>query len=316
MRFIDADAVATALPYPALIDALQQAFCDQITMPVRHHHTVPVPAEPDATLLLMPAWKEGGALGVKVATVAPGNGARNLPAVQSLYILTSATTGVPLAILDGGEITNRRTAAASALAARFLAAPDASHLLMVGTGRLAPHLIAAHASVRPLRHVTIWGRDPHKTSALAQQIAPLGLSVTTTDSLASAVQQADIISCATLSQTPLVCGSWLRPGQHLDLVGGFTPLMREADDECITRARVFVDTRAGACKEAGDITQPLHAGILSEADIAADLYELSQGHHAGRKNSAEITLFKSVGCALEDLAAAQLAYQSCAKTTF
>lgn len=304
MQLIDAEKVRARLDWPGLLTALETMFRQGCTMPVRHHHTVNVPGEADATLLLMPAWQSGAYIGVKIVNVMPGNALRGLPAVAASYLLADGRTGQMLALIDGGELTARRTAAASALAASYLARADAAHLLMVGTGRLAPNLIAAHASVRPLRQVTIWGRDPTKAAALAAAVRQTGLAAQATDALAEAAAQADIISCATLSTTPLLCGDWLRPGVHVDLVGGFRPDMREADDTAIRRASVFVDTRAGASQEAGDIVQPLASGVLAETAIVADLYALCRGEHNGRRSAEEITLFKSVGAALEDLAAA------------
>lgn len=304
MQLINAEQVRTRLDWPGLLAALAAMFRQGCAMPVRHHHTVTVPGEADATLLLMPAWQSGAYIGVKIVNVMPGNATRQLPAVAASYLLADGRSGQMLALIDGGELTARRTAAASALAASYLARPDAAHLLMIGTGRLAPNLIAAHASVRPLRQVTLWGRDPAKAAALAAEISQTGLAVQVSEDLAQAAAQADIISCATLTTEPLLHGDWLRPGVHVDLVGGFRPDMREADDTTIRRARVFVDTRAGACKEAGDIVQPLASGVLTEAAIVADLYELSRGEKTGRQRADDITLFKSVGAALEDLAAA------------
>ena len=308
LPFLDAEAVRAATPWPALIATLREFFREGCVLPQRHHHTVEVPGERDATLLLMPAWRTGVALGVKVVTVVPGNDARGLPAVAGLYLLLSGTTGEPLALIDGAELTARRTAAASALAAGYLAREDARRMVMVGTGRLAPELVAAHASVRPtLREVGVWGRDPAKAEALAARLARgIGLAVTAAADLEAAVRDADLVSCATTSAQPLVRGAWLRAGAHLDLVGGFTPAMREADDEAVRRARVWVDTYEGATREAGDIVGPLASGALAREAIVGDLFGLCRGEAAGRSGPAEITLFKSVGTALEDLAAATL----------
>jgi len=310
MRFIDDDAVERRLELPRLIERLADAFRAESAVPVRHHHEIAVPGAVAGTLLVMPAWTLGGQLAVKLVTVFPDNARRSLPTVLAAVLLLSAETGVPLALVAGRALTVRRTAAASALAARHLARPDAAHLVMVGTGALAPALIAAHASVRPLRRVTVWGRDPAKARALAARLELPGVALAATEDLAGAVRAADIVSCATLSQEPLVAGDWLAPGAHLDLVGGFTPAMRETDDAAIRRAAVFVDTRAGATREAGDIVQPLASGLLTADAIRGDLYDLARGRVAGRRARDEITLFKSVGCALEDLAAAQLAYEA------
>ena len=312
MRIFDAAATAELLPWGAVVDALERGFRDGCEMPVRHHHGVAAPAgEPDATLLLMPAWTAGGYLGVKVATVFPGNASRGLGAVQASYLLASAVTGEPLALIDGLELTLRRTAAASALASKYLSRPDARRLLVVGTGNLAPHLAAAHAAVRPGLDVEFWGRRPEKALAASRSplLQGLGIATATAADLEAAARAADIVSTATLATEPLLFGDWLRPGLHVDLVGGFTPGMREADDEAVRRSTVFVDTRAGALVEAGDLTQPIESGALAPEDVAADLYELSRGEHAGRRNEGEITLFKSVGAALEDLFAAILLWE-------
>lgn len=313
MRFVDAAGIGRLLVYPDLIDALDAAFRSPVVTPVRHHHPIERGGEPNAMLLLMPAWDDmseavadDALIGIKIVTVVPGNAARAKPSVVGAYLLISGLTGEPLAVMDGTRLTLRRTAAASALAARHLARPDASRLVMVGAGALAPHLIEAHASVRPIREVAIWNHRPEKAEALAAALQGRPYTVTATADLEAALRGADIVSAATLSKAPLVRGAWLSPGTHVDLVGAFTPEMREADDEAVARSRVFVDTRAGATKEAGDIVQPIRSGVLREAGIVADLFELCRGEKTGRGSADEITLFKSVGTAIEDLAAARL----------
>lgn len=261
-------------------------------------------------MLLMPAWRGGGgAVGVKVAMVVPANSEKGLPTVSATYILSDGETGAPLAVLDGGELTARRTAAASALASGLVAARNSRRLLMVGTGRLAAHLVRAHATQRPIRHVAVWGRTSVKANALAESLRAEGLDAEATCDLASAVSDADIISCATLSREPLILGEWLRPGQHVDLVGAFTPDMRETDDRAIARSRVFVDTMDGAMAEAGDILIPIRAGTITADHIVGDLSDLVRGCCAGRREEDDITVFKSVGTALEDLVGAELAYE-------
>ncbi len=325
MRILNGDAVDAALDDRALIDRLDAMFRDGCEMPTRHHHTIAAPTGPgsaDATLLLMPAWTRGtaasgaGRVGIKVVTVFPDNGKRALPSIYGQYLLLDGATGEALALLDGSVLTKRRTACASGLAARYLARADAARLLVIGTGALAPHLARVHATVRPIDEIAIWGRRPEAAEALARDLSAslpsrLGRAVTVravTDR-AAAVAEADIISCATLSHGPLVEGAWLRPGQHLDLVGAFTPQMRESDDAAVRRARIYVDTRAGALKEGGDLVQPLAGGVIAPSDVIGDLHELARGQVAGRTagDATSITLFKSVGAALEDLAAAELA---------
>jgi len=308
MRIIQAAEVDAALDYESLVERLRQAFRRDITVPLRHHHSIEGDGE-TATLLLMPAWQAGRHIGIKLATVFPGNSAQGLPAVMGAYLLLDGRTGSPLALIDGPVLTARRTAAASALASSYLSRPDSERLLMVGTGTLAPHLIAAHAAVRPIHNVLVWGRTEETAAKLAKRLDRPDFRVAATTDLEAAARGAHIISCATLSNEPLIAGDWLQPGQHLDLVGGFRPDMRETDDTAIRRARVFVDTRAGACSEAGDIVQPIESGVLDPEDIAADLFELTRGERAGRRYYDQITLFKSTGTALEDLAAAELAVE-------
>jgi ornithine cyclodeaminase/alanine dehydrogenase-like protein (mu-crystallin family) len=314
MLILDPIQTRHHLDWDPLIAALGAMFRNGCVMPVRHHHTISVPGEADATLLLMPAWQPGQYVGVKLVSVFPDNHLRSLPAIHGSYLLSSGRSGELLAVIDGGELTARRTAAASALAASYLAREDASTLLVVGTGRLSVNLIEAHSRVRRLREVLIWGRDRQKAAQAASEARALGHAVSVADELETAARQADIISCATLSRSPLIRGDWLKPGAHLDLIGAFTKEMRESDDEAVRRARVFVDTRAGAFAEAGDILQPIASGVIDHTHVVAELTELVAGFQ-GRKSPDEITLFKSVGAALEDLAGAILAYETANRET-
>jgi alanine dehydrogenase len=312
VRVVSAAEIDAALTFPALVDALHEAFASDITVPVRHHHAVERAGHTTATHLLMPAWTNsvsGNFLGTKVVNVFPENGKQGLPSIFGTYLLMSGDTGETLAAMDGTRLTAWRTAAASALAASYLARADASRMVMVGAGALAPFLIRAHASVRPIRHVTLWNHNGTKAQALAQQLADTGLEFTVTDNLEAAVCAADIVSCATLSSQPLVRGKWLKPGSHLDLVGAYNPAMRESDDDCIRRAAIFVDTRAGALKEGGDIVQPMADGIITKADVRGDLIELCRGTIKPERSADDITLFKSVGTAIEDIAAAMLVWK-------
>src|SRR5690554_1699664 len=236
LPFFDADSVRNATPWIRLIEALRESFVSIHTAPERHIHTLPVPGETDATALLMPAWIEGEVYGVKLATIFPSNNRAGDPAVNAIYALFDGKNGRPLALMNGGEITARRTAASSALAARYLARADAETLLVVGTGRLPPLLAQAHAAVRPIRNVLVWGRNPDKAAALAKTIsADMDVETQAVADLEAGVRQADIVSCATMSRAPLVLGDWLEPGSHLDLVGAFTPEMRETDAEAVKR---------------------------------------------------------------------------------
>jgi alanine dehydrogenase len=307
--FISAAELERLLDYPSLVDALAAGFAADWSVPVRHHYSIPMAGEPDQTLLLMPAWDAGQAIGMKLATITPGNGPRGLPAVNAVYLLVDGPTGQPRALIDGAALTVRRTAAASALAARHLARTDASRMLMVGAGALARPLIEAHCSQRSISRVQLWARDAKKRDARARELAALGLPVEPADDLEQCAREADLISCATLSKEPLIRGAWLKSGAHLDLVGAFTPEMRESDDAAIGCASLFCDTRAGALKEGGDLVIPLKAGLITEAAIKADLADLAHGTHRGRASEDEVTLFKSVGTAIEDFAAARLAIE-------
>jgi alanine dehydrogenase len=308
--YLDATQIAAALAYPVLIAALRDAFRTGAEAPQRHVHTIS-PAN-DAVLLLMPVWQSERHTGVKLVTVAPRNPQLNLPTVHSIFMLFDSATGAPVCQMDGEELTLRRTAAASALASSYLSRPDSSRLLVVGTGSLAPYMAAAHCAVRPIRSVAVWGRSPDKAGGMAdllrRQLGDAGIDVTIAEDLETAVRNADIISCATTSTVPLVHGHWVQPGAHVDLVGGFRPNMREADDALVGAAEVFVDTYAGALAEAGDLLQPIEAGCLSREDIRAELADLCAGRHAGRTDASQVTLFKSVGTALEDLCGANLAW--------
>lgn len=308
MQLIDAAALARALPYGALVDAIDRAFAGGVTVPVRAHHDVPVEGGQNSTVLLMPAWSDDGFIGVKTVIVAPENAAKNLPAVQATYQLFDRDTGQPLALMDGPELTARRTACASALAARYLASAGASKLLMIGTGVLAQHLPLAHAAVRPIAEVRVWGRNIESAEKIAVALRATELAAEATDDLPTATAWADIVSAATLAKEPIIDGNWLRPGQHIDLVGAFRPDMREADDTVLKRARIFCDTRSGAMKEAGDLSDPLARGVITEADVLADLFDLAAGTYTFERNADDITMFKSAGTAIEDLAAAMLAY--------
>lgn len=307
MRVVSAAEVDEALDFPALIDALANAFRGGVHAPPRHHHTIANTDAADQTMLLMPAWNETH-MAVKLATVTPDNGARGLPAVMASVILMDKQTGAQMALIDGARLTLWRTAAASALAARYLAPAQPETLLIVGAGALAPYLARAHMSVRTYRRVLVWNRSAERAEDLAADLSEAGVStqMVAVDGLDDAVAQADVISCATLSTEPLVKGAFVRAGTHIDLVGAFTPAMRESDDACVQMSSLFVDTYAGALHEGGDIIQPIQAGLVQRGHVKAELMELVTGQHQGRRTDDEITLFKSTGASLEDLAAAAL----------
>ena len=303
MKVISAAELARLAPYGAVIEALRAGFQADIATPVRHHHETSAVA----TLLLMPAWSKEWT-GLKTVVVKSDNAAKNLPTVQASYLLIKNETGETVAIMDGTELTRRRTAAASALAADYLARPDASTLMLVGAGALGAHFVRAHAAVRPIKRVFIYNRSPEKAAALAAELKADGLDASGVTDLQNAVGQADIVSCVTTSTTPIVRGQWLKPGAHVDLAGAFRPTMRETDGDVVARARVYVDTRAGALSEAGDLLQARDEGKFDFANVQGDLFDLCRGTVKGRGSPQEITLFKSCGTALEDLATATMVY--------
>lgn len=304
MVTIDAAGTRAALPFERLIEALEAMFVRGCTVPPRHFHTVG-----DVQSLLMPAWtNDGGYYGVKVVNVAPHNRAAGLPSLFATYQLFDARSGEPLAQIDGNEITSRRTAAASALAASRLAPPDARVLTVLGTGRVGSVLPEAYAAVRPIARVRVWDRNPAAAERLAGQLRASGIQADAAGDLEAAVREADIVSCATGATTPLVRGDWLSPHGHLDLIGSFTPAMREADDACFLDCAVWVDTPE-ALQKSGDLLQPMASGVLSAADVRGTLEDLCRAV-PGVARPAGRTVFKSVGTALEDLAAAILVYES------
>jgi ornithine cyclodeaminase len=312
MRFVDAADTARLLPFTPLIAALRNRFAAGCEVPLRHTHSIAdAAAQPAGTVLLMPAWRAGGRFGLKTVMIFPANGALGRPALHSVYTLFDATTGEPLAQLDGNQITARRTAAASALAASFLARADAARLLVVGAGRVAALMAPALRAVRPIGSVAVWNRSAAAAQRLAAQWRTDGIDAHAVDDLEAAVAAADIVSCATLATTPLIHGAWLRPGTHLDLIGSFQPERRESDAACFARSRVYLDT-AEALAKSGDVLLAIAAGAFVPAQLQGTLADLCRGACAGRRDAGEITLFKSVGTALEDLAAAELVFDALA----
>ncbi len=311
MKFLDRDKIAEFLPYQKLIDALRRGFQEGGTVPLRHSHEVETDGGTKNSLLLMPCWQRGGLLGIKLVMVCPDNHEKNLESVSSTYVLMDALTGERLALLDGDELTVRRTACASALASSYLSDPASGSMLMMGTGKLAPHLIRAHCKVRNLENIYIWGRRNEKAKELAETLNDeLGANVSAVGHPEKYANMCDIISCATLTEKPILKGVWLNKSkkQHIDLVGGYTPYMREADNDVIKTVKLFVDAREGAFAEAGDIIKPIEQGIITRDDIAGDLYDMVAGEFKPVDPQMS-TLFKSVGTALEDLIAAKLAFE-------
>lgn len=310
MKIIDTIATREALPFKRLIPALKDMFIEGCDVPLRHTHTLDdASGTATGTILIMPAWQPGAYLGIKTVAIFPQNSLRALPSLHSTYILYDAQTGVPLAQIDGNEITSRRTAAASALAASFLAPADARHLLVIGAGRVGSLLPDAYRVVRPIERVTVWDRKAENADAMVQRLRREGMDAEVCTNIAVAAARADIVSCATLATEPIVQGAWLSINSHLDLIGSFTPAMREADDACFGGdVRIYVDT-GEALQKSGELLGPMSRGVFKADDVAGTLADLSRGTVQRRGNTGGRTLFKSVGTALEDLAAAVLVFE-------
>lgn len=301
---IPAAEVARLAPYREIVEALREGFRAEIVTPVRHHHEI----NPGMTYLLMPAWSKEFT-GLKTVVFKPGNPAQGLPTITASYLLIDNATGATVAMLDGTELTRRRTAAASALASDYLSRPDSSHLVMVGAGALASHFVRAHAAIRPINRISIFARSESRAEALAEQLRSEGFPALAMKDVQAVIREADIVSSVTTSTAPVVKGAWLKPGTHVDLAGAFTPRMRETDGDVVAKAQVYVDTRDGALAEAGDLLQARDEGKFDFAKVRGDLFELCRGKVNGREDAAEITLFKSCGTAIEDLATAIMVYQ-------
>jgi len=311
IQFISDHFIEEECNFKELIERLRAGFSTtEINIPMRHHYDYSNPDEgKDSTLLLMPAFQAGKDLGVKIVTVSPNNGKYDLPSIQGTYIYLDGHKGNIKAILNAKSLTGKRTAATSALASSYLSRKDSSSILMIGTGALAINLIQAHASVRPIKEVYVWGRNLKKAQLVCDAFMNSPLSCKPVSSIEEVISQVDIISTATLSPVPLVFGKWLKAGQHLDLVGAYKKDMREADDEAVLKSSLFLDTYQGGLKESGDILIPLTSGIITKETIKADLFELCSNTKLGRTSDIEITYFKSVGHALEDLVAAGYFYE-------
>jgi len=309
LKFFKQKEIHKALSYPELIDKLEISFQNKYEVPARMQYNYQSgEGAQNSTLLLMPAVKNKTFIGLKIITLSPYNVAKNLATIQGIYILMDASTGQVIAQYDAKSLTNLRTAASSALASKYLSRKNASKLLLLGTGALAPEMIKAHCTVRPIKTVWIWGRNYEKANTLAKQLSLDGVDIFPVKNIDEHLQTADIICTATSSAEPLVFGNKLIPGQHIDLVGAFKPTWREADEEAILKSSVFVDTREGTLKESGELLIPIAKGLFTPEDIKADLFELCNHEKQGRHSNEEITCFISVGYALEDLAAAELVW--------
>lgn len=306
MLHFDSKTIETLFSYKEFIPILKESFTKEISSPTRPHY--PISEDGSDMLLLMPAWQVDNYIGIKIITVFQNNGEKQLDTINGVYLLMDGKTGQALCTFDAGAITSKRTAATSALASSFLARPDSNVYTMLGTGKLCKELVLAHQSVFPLEKVFIWGRDINKASSKAELLAQADLKVTPVEDRSMALPKSDIVSAATYSKTPIVHGRFIMPGTHVDLVGSYLPDYREADDELVRKANIFIDTNA-ALKESGDLIIPISNEIIKADAINGTLIELCKGSDPGRLDPKEITCFKSVGYALEDLAIGVYLYQ-------
>lgn len=313
MRLISSDVVGPRLGFPALVEALRRGHVAGVDAVERVLLTEPVASAPNH-LLVWPAWRFGGWQGVKMVSVFPGNGGEP-PVNQTVYVLFDGRDGRPVACFAGNALTTMKTAADSALAASLLARPDARRLAVIGAGEQAPWHVAALRAVRPgLDRVAVWNRTAERAEALARRLTAEGLAAEAVPTVEAAVAEADVVTTLTGATEPVLRGCWLKPGVHVDLTGGFTPAMREADDETVRRGRLWVDTRRFTVADCGDVAGPIAAGVIGEGDIAGDLFELCRRVVPGRSAPDQVTVFKNAGGGHLDLMTAVAFWEHAERT--
>ena len=308
MDYFDTSAVQRALPYPQLIESLSLGLQLPIETPSRSFFA---PNNDASCVLVMPAWKAKEVFGVKLVSVWPSNKDIGLPTVSGIYVLISCENGLPLAVIDGTELTLRRTAAAAALASSLLAKKNSQTLAILGTGALCVPMVEAHTSVHPFKKILIWGRQKNKAQSVVDQLKTLGIEATCSADLDDILQQADVIAAVTTATEPFIHAQSIKPGAHLGLIGAFTPYMAEAEPALMKKAQVFADNRQAVLEKGGEVFQAIQQEIISASSIEGELAELaSDPFRAWRTNDQAITVFKSVGFASLDLIAAELVYQA------
>ncbi|WP_210546479.1 hypothetical protein [Rhodoferax sp. PAMC 29310] len=314
MQTIDQQEVARHTAYGSLIESLAQGLLEPIESPPRGHFN---PNHDASSVLVMSAWKPRGVMGVKIVAIWPENNAKGKPAVSGTYVLLSCEDGTTLAVMDGTELTLRRTAAVAALGAKKLARPTSQRLAVLGTGALSTHLALAHHSVFSLTETVIWGRHLDKAQAVVAELAKQGVAAVASTDLQATLAATDIAVAATTATTPFISSDWVQPGTHLGLVGAFTADMSEAEPQLMTKARIFVDTREGVMQKGGEVLQALRAGLITESDICGELKDLlaPSTPATGGLSDQEITIFKTVGFASQDLVAAEHVMRSRAQVT-
>jgi ornithine cyclodeaminase len=304
MHLLAKEDIERLAAYGPLVDALAKGLREPIESPPRSHFN---PNHDASAVLIMPAWKPRQIMGTKIVSIWPENNARGQSAVSAVYVVTSCKDGTPLAVMDGTELTLRRTAAAAALAARSLARPESTRLVVVGTGALSAHLAMAHHSVLNLSEITIWGRQLDKARSVVATLARAGIAAHATADLQQALASTDIVAAATTASAAFIPSAWVQAGTHLGLIGAFTAAMAEAEPQLLARARLFADSRTAVLEKGGEVVQALRAGLISAEDVLAELSELVAVPRLvhGRRADTDITVFKSVGFAALDLIAAE-----------
>jgi len=304
MKHFDMKAIQTALPYPLLVDALAQGLQQFAETPARSFFS---PNQDASCVMIMPSWRPHQMMGVKLVSVWPENNAKGESAVSAVYVLISCLDGRPLAVLDGTELTLRRTAAAAALAAKRLARENSETLAVLGTGSLSVPLVQAHTDTMRFKNVLVWGRQFYKAQLVVNQLRELGIEVRAMGDLHKTLAMSDVVAVATTATEPFLKAAWVRPGTHISLVGAFTPQMAEAEPGLISKSQLFADCRASVLEKGGEVFQAIEQGLILDSDIIADLAELTaQSDRSWRHDAQAITVFKSVGFALLDLIAAEL----------
>jgi ornithine cyclodeaminase/alanine dehydrogenase-like protein (mu-crystallin family) len=304
MRLIDADAIAKTLDPLVLVEALRRAHRDG-DMGEVERTLIEEPGTANAALTWM-AWHPKRGIAVKTATVFPGNSAGLRPNVQSVVTLFSAADGAPLAAIRGESFTAMKTAADSALATDLLAVDAPATLAVLGAGGQARTHIRFHCAVRPsIRRILVWNRRAERAGRLAAELRQGGMDAKAVAEPEAAVREAQIIACLTASNVPVLLGAWLRPGAHVDLVGGFTPSMRESDDDVIRKGRLFADSLRFTVSVCGDYADPIAREVIARDAVEGDLFDLCSGRIPARRGSEEITVFKNGGGGHLDLMVAR-----------
>ncbi len=314
MLMLDADKILNSISFSTMVDELAAmprepiGLVDEMLMESTDDNNNV------SHFFIRTGWQPEKAVGAKVITVFPRNNQkREWPSIQAVYVLFEGVNGTPIACLDGTALTWLKTASDSALGSRLLSRENIESMLMIGAGQMAPHLVSAHCEVRPsLKQVHVWNRTNDKAQNLCASLADKypQISFTPVTEIEASAREADLICSAIGCTEPIICGEWLKPGTHVDLIGAYTAEMREADDECLRRGSLFVDARETTIHHIGELMIPLASGVISEADVIADLSVLCQQRHPGRQSDDEITLFKNGGGGHLDLMCARILHQN------